>query len=161
MPALPALSLAAWLRILTGLAFALVLAWALRLDHLRAHWRGVAEAFAGQAGKVVVALEQATGETQHWETAPGQIVALGDGNRQLKQSLEIQTRAIDDMAREAVRLRARAEELRRIADMAQAQRRAALARLNDLALNPGTRADCLQLLREADEALDLTRKAGA
>lgn len=125
------------------------------------HWKAVADKLAEQAGRVVFALEQASGEEVDWKTAPGRIVVLGESNRLLKDSIAVQNRAIDDMAREAVRLRARAAELKLIADKAQAPRRAALTRLSDMTITPGTRADCMTLLREADEALNLVRKAGA
>lgn len=114
-----------------------------------------------QADRVVVALRQASDNPKaDWETAPGQIVALGESNKSLKSEIEANNRAIDDMAREAVRLRARATELQQIAAKAEAQRRAAYARLSDMAITPGTRNDCMQLLREAEEALDLVREAG-
>lgn len=158
---LTGLSLRAWLRIATGLAFALLLAWALRLDNRREHWHNVAQAFAKKAGAVVVALEEATGEPARWETAPGQILVLGQGIKDRDNRIAATNAAIDEMAREAVRLKAQAAELQRIADKAQAQRRAALARLSDMAITPGSRSDCLQLLREADEALNLVREAGA
>lgn len=144
-----------------GAAFAVLLAWALRLDHLRADWRDKFDALTEQAAGVLVATRVASGnDALKWESVPGQVIALGEANRDLKASLAEQNRTIDEMAREAVRLRARADELRAIADRAQAQRQAALARLSDMAITPGTRDDCMQLLREAEEALDLVREAG-
>ncbi len=113
-----------------------------------------------EADNVTLAIEHATGEKAEWSTVPGQIIALGEANRALKTSIADQNRAIDDMAREAVRLKARAKELKAIADKAQAQRKSALARLSDLSITPGTRSDCMTLLREAEEALNLVREAG-
>lgn len=113
-----------------------------------------------EAATVTMAVEHATGEQAEWATAPGQIIALGEANRALKTSVAEQNRAIDDMAREAVRLKARAKELKAIADKAQAQRKSALTRLSDLTITPGTRSDCITLLREAEEALNLVRSAG-
>lgn len=147
-------------KIFGGLSLALTLALALAMWRLD-HWRDVADALADQAGKVVLALEHATGEEAHWQTAPGQIVALGEGVRQRDDAIRATNARIDQMAAEAVRLRARASELKRIADKAQAQRQAALRGLSDMAAKPGTRADCLTLLNEAEAALDLVREAGA
>ena len=86
-------------------------------------------------------------------------LALGDERRSLRVDLDTQTQHVDAMAREAVRLRARNAELQAIADKAEAQRSAALRRLSDLAITPGTRSDCETLLREANEALELVRQA--
>lgn len=118
-------------------------------------------AYKDGADKVVLALEHATGEEAFWDTAPGQIIALGESNRDLKASIVATNARIDEMAREAVRLKAKAAELKAIADKAQAQRQSALRKLSDMTITPGTRSDCFQLLREAEEALDLVREAGA
>lgn len=157
----PAISLKTAIYAVTGIAFALLLAWALRLDHLRGEWKAKFEALTEQAGEVVLALEHATEQEQKWETAPGQIVALGESNRSFKVSMAESNLRIDELAREAVRLQARSAELKRIADKAEAQRQSALRRLSDMAATPGTRSDCMTLLREADTALDLVREAGA
>lgn len=119
------------------------------------------DALTQQAATVLVALRTATDNPKaDWENAAGQIVALGQSNRDLKQTLSDQNMRIDDMAREAVRLRARGAQLKEIADRAEAQRRAALNRLSDIAITPGTRTDCMALLREAEDALDLVKEAG-
>lgn len=158
---LPAISLKAAWRIGLLVILALLIAWALRLDHLRAGWKERFGVLTDQAGQVVLALEHATGEAAEWETAPGQVVALGDAVRQRDEAIRVNNQRIDDMAAEAVRLRAKAAELKAIADRAEAQRRSALKRLSDMAITPGTRADCLTLLQEAETALNLVREAGA
>ena len=158
---IPAISLRSALRVAGVLAFALILAWALRLDHLRDGWRARFLGLQKQAATVLIALDHASGDKGDWATAPGRIVALGESNRSLKAGIETQNRTIADMAREAVRLKARAAELKAIADKAEAQRRAALTRLSDMSITPGTRSDCMILLREAEEAIDLVREAGA
>lgn len=94
------------------------------------------------------------------ETAIGQVRALGDSHRELRAEVEDTNQRLDEMAAEAVRLRARAEELQRIAAKAEAMRRAALARLSDMAITPGTREDMEALLEEANAALDIAREAG-
>ena len=142
-------------------AFALLLGWALRLDHLRESWQAKHQALVVQAGAVVAAVREASGNPDAgWVTAAGQIRAMGAERRTLRFELDEQNRRIDEMAAEAVRLRAKAADLRRIADRAEAQRKAALERLSDMAITPGTRDDCLTLLREAETALDLVYEAG-
>lgn len=114
-----------------------------------------------EAQTVVLAVQAASGNDDvEWQTAPGQIIALGESNRMLEGKVTAQNKAIDELAREAVRLKAKAAELKRIADKAQAQRKAALERLSDMAITPGTRSDCMMLLREAEAALDLVKEAG-
>jgi hypothetical protein len=144
-----------------ALAVIVVLAaWAWRLDQLRGGWKDRFDALAGQAGTVLVALRTASGNADlAWDGAAGQAIALGETNRSFRAAIVTQNRRIDEMAREAVRLKARADELARIADRARAARAAALARLGDMAATPGTRADCLALLREAEAALELVRAA--
>ena len=114
-----------------------------------------------QAAHVLVATRSASDNPKlGWKETPGQIVALGESNRALKGAISLQNKAIDELAREAVRLRARAAELKRIADKAEAQRTGALRRLADLTITPGTRGDCMKLLSEAETALDLVKEAG-
>lgn len=110
-------------------------------------------------GEIIVAVSEAADNKVNAKTAIGQVRALGDSYRAIRVELDETNQTIDDMAREAVRLRKRAEELKRIADKAEAQRRAALERLSDMSLTPGTREDCMVLLREAEEALNLVREA--
>jgi hypothetical protein len=126
------------------------------------HHKDVSAARGKLLDKIVLAVETASGNDKlTWRTATGQIMALGESNRRLKLSIEEQNLRIDEMAAEAVRLKAKATELKKIADKAEAQRAAALRKLSDMSLTPGSRDDCMQLLREAEEALDLVRSAGA
>lgn len=151
-----------WVGIGSAIVIVLMLAWAMRLDGLRARYKGGLELMAKEATNVVEAVRTASGNPKvEWSNAAGQIIALGESNRQLKGSIEAQNMAIDEMAAEAVRLKAKATELKRIADKAEAQRAAALRKLSNMAITPGTRGDCMKLLREAEDALDLVRSAGA
>lgn len=144
-----------------GLVMALLLAWALRLDALRAGYKDALKALTDEAATVVLAVREASDNPEvTWETVPGQVVALGESNRRLKDGIARQNARIDDLAREAVRLKAETAELQRIADKARAQRKAALTRLSDMAATPGTRNDCAVLLQEAETALDVVREAG-
>ena len=143
---------------LAGLAIVAILTAHLRND---ARTRAALATLRDEAQTVVLATQAASGnDAVEWRTVPGQVLALGESNRALKGQVTAQNRAIDELAREAVRLKAHAAELKRIADKAQAQRKAALERLSDMAITPGTRSDCLLLLREAEAALDLVRDAG-
>lgn len=143
------------------LALALLVGWALRVDHLRAGWKDRFETLDKQAGAVLAATRTASDNPKlTWQNAAGQIVALGVERKTLIDALDQQNLKIDDMAREAVRLRAKASELKEIADRAEAQRSAALRKLGDSAATPGTRADCMTLLREAEDALDTVYTAG-
>ena len=144
-----------------GVAFLLLLLWGLRVDHLRADWKDRFEGLTEEAASVLASTRRASDNPKlTWKNAAQQIDALGDNHRVALASIEEQNAAIDDMAREAVRLRKRADELQRIADRAAAQRREALRRLADMSITPGTREDCETLLAEAEEALNLVRDAG-
>lgn len=150
-----------YLMIGAGVILALALAWVARLENRRAHWNEVAVDRGELLDDITDATKKASGnERVKWDTVAGQIVALGESNRALKGSIEAQNVAIDEMAAEAVRLKAKAVELKAIADKAEAQRAAALRKLSNMAITPGSRNDCLQLLREAEQALDLVRSAG-
>ncbi len=123
-------------------------------------WRSTAHKWQSEAQTVVIALREASGNDKvAWDTAPGQIVALGQSNRALSAAIGVQNERIDEMARQAVRAKARAAELKAIADRAEAQKASALRRLSNLAITPGTRSDCIALLREADDALNVVREA--
>ena len=152
-----------WLAALTGIGLLLagLISWALLERSWRAGIEDKYQALRDQAGSVVVALREATGnDAAGWASAPEQIRALGNSRTALLLAVRDQNLAVDEMAREAVRLRAHAEELQAIANRAEAQRRAALRSLDDLAITPGHRDDCEMLLAEANEALDLVREAG-
>lgn len=112
------------------------------------------------AQTVVLAVQAASGNDDvTWQTVPGQVIALGESNRALEDSIAVQNASIDELAREAVRLRKHASEMQAIAAKARAQRASALRQLSDMTTTPGTREDCLTLLREAEAALDLTMEA--
>lgn len=126
------------------------------------HWRDIAHRWQSEAQTVIIALREASGNDKvAWDTAAGQIVAMGESAKAKDAAIAIQNERIDDLARRAVQARARADELRRIADRAEAQKASALRRLSDMAMKPGTRSDCMTLIREADEALNLVREAEA
>lgn len=142
-----------------GVLAALGLVWAHFADDRRTEEQ--LAALTQWGGEVLHATREASDNPGlRFKETPGQIVAMGDTIADLTHSVKIQNQAIDELARERIRLKAKAAELKIIADKAQAQRRAALERLSDMATTPGTRDDCMQLLREAETALDLVAQAG-
>lgn len=145
-------------KILGGTSLVLLLGLAFAVQRAN-HWHRAYDKLHGQAVDVLTALSQASGQKIPWEVAPGQIVALGETVRAQRLAIEATNLRIDQMAAEAVRLRAKADELRALAEKAEAQRRSALLRLGNMAETPGTRSDCMQLLKEANDALDLIREA--
>ena len=113
-----------------------------------------------QAGAVLFATREAADNPDlSWQDTAGQIVAMGESNRSLKGEIAATNLRIDEMARQAVAAKAHAAEMVKIAAKAKAQRAAALRQLSDMAATPGTRDDCLALLQEAEEALDLVHEA--
>lgn len=151
------LSIIPWRGITIGTALVALalMAWALRLDHLRGGWKGRFDALTEQAGQVLFATRQAADNPNLvWKDTAGQIVALGESNRALKGEITANNQTIADMAREAVRLRATAEQRMRIAEKAEAQRSAALRKLSDMTITPGERADCMTMLKDSEEAAD-------
>lgn len=147
--------------IAAGIALLLAVGWGTRVNHLRAGWQDRWTILDGQARGVLAATQSASDNPKlKWSGVTRQINELGGAISGLKRGIENQNRSIADMANEAVRLKAKASELREIANKAQAQRKVALARLDDMATTPGTRADCQALLKEADDALNVVRDAG-
>lgn len=149
---------------LIGIAVILsaLIAWGLRVDSLRAKYKDALAIMAAQAQVVVIKLREASDNSSvTWETAPGQIVALGNSNRTLKGEIVAQNATIAQWAREAADRKAEADEWRRIAAKAEAQRASALRTLGGMAVTPGTRDDCMTLIHEAEEALNLARENGA
>ncbi len=154
----------AW--VFDGLAFAcrhpreaIIIALALFSAWCWHHYRGAYLKLHGESTAVVSAIQRAAGHPVKWKNAAAEVDAMGGLIVQQREAIAETNQRVNDMAREAVRLKARADELRAIAEKAEAQRRAAYARLSDMAATPGTRSDCETLLREADEALNIVREA--
>ena len=111
-------------------------------------------------GTVIEATKVASGNAGlRADTTPGQIVAMGQSIHDLKASVALQNEAIDELARREVAAKAEAARLTEIARRAEAQRASALRRLSDMSLTPGTRSDCVQLVREAEDALNIAYAA--
>lgn len=129
--------------------------------HFWGVWKDKALGWEAEANTVVVALQTASGNPKAtWGSAANQILALGDDKRQWQAASERQSRAVEDMLDATRALKARSDELKRIASEAQAKRAAAIRKLQDVATSPSERADCEVLLKEANDALDEVYRQG-
>ena len=147
--------LGTYIRAAVGLAFVLLLAWALRLDYLRDHWRGKFNALSNEAAAVLVAVREAADNPKlQWRDVPKQIDAIDASLTEWKGAAETQSAMIDAMGRDSDRLRAENAALVKKIAAANAKREAAIARLDNDALDPGDRADCWAQIRAADAALN-------
>lgn len=153
------LRLMMWLGI--GLAFALLLGWALRVDALRANWKLRFEGLTKEAGVVLAVTRRESGNRRlAWRGTAEQIELLGAAKRQWQEVARDQSNRIAELGTETTRLRQLGEAERLKAERAIAQRNNALSRLERQALTPGDREDCEAQLRSAQEALDLVFEEG-
>lgn len=144
-----------------GVVIALLLAWALRLDYLRAHWRDKFDALSNEATAVLVAVREAADNPKlSWQDVPAQIDALDASLTGWKNTAQLQSGTIDAMGEETKRLQAENAELSAKVAQLNKKRDALIARLNNDALDPGDRADCWAQIREADEALNTLYREG-
>ena len=147
------LSIGTVFRILTGIAFAAVLAWGIRVDTLRAHWRDIA---VGMAKEVSVILDKPVDP----EDAAKAIKGIGGDLATERDLRRAQSLKITEMSEESQRLKAKSVEAWKVAKAAIKSRDAAIAKLNAQALTPGDRADCVAQLNNALEAIDAAYSAG-
>ena len=144
-----------------GIVIALLLAWALRLDYLRGHWRDKFDALSNEATAVLVAVREAADNPKlGWKEVPAQIDALDASLTGWKNTAQLQSGTIDAMGEETKRLQAENAELSAKVAQINKKRDALIARLNNDALDPGDRADCWAQIREADEALNTLYREG-
>lgn len=147
------LSLGSLIRIGTAIVLAGLLGWALRLDHLRAGWRDLAMSMAHE---VSVVLDRQIDP----EDAAKAIKGIGadlEAERSLRRA---QSLKITEMSEEAQRLKAKSAEAWKVAQAAIRSRDDAIAKLKMQALTPGDRANCVEQLNNAVEALDAVFAAG-
>ncbi len=152
-----------WKPIAIGLAVAFVLmsAWGLRVDHLRGQAREQYAVLHLQADSVVAATQVAAeNPTLKWSDVPQQIAGLGASYAALKGTVADQNSTIAGMKAEGDRLRAEGAQLRQEVAAAQAARASALDRLTQMANTPGDRQNCPAMLKQAESALDLVRDNG-
>jgi hypothetical protein len=150
-----------YLALAGGVALALVLAWGLRVDHLRAGWKLKFETVVEQTGVVTASIRRATGNPKlKWKDASAQVDALAASRDGWKSAAETQTAAIDRMGAEADRLKALNAELRARAEKEIARRTVAIDRLDNQALTAGDRDNCQQQIAAAEAALDAIYEEG-
>ena len=146
-----------------GLAFALVLAWGMRVDHLRGQWKLKFEGLASEVTVVLPAIREASGNPKlQWSPGHGdetgvaqQVRLIGQAKAQWQDTATTQSQRIAELGQETERLKKLSEENRLRAEKAIAQRNTALAKLEQMELTPGERATCEQQLKDAQSALDL------
>ena len=147
------LTLSTVFRLLTGLAFGVVLAWGLRMDHLRAYWRDITV-------NVSVAVTNATGKHVDNDKLAKAVEGLGTDLVAERAIREAQSSRIISMGEETKRLQVLSAEWQEKALEAMADRDHAIWKLKTMAKDPGDRADCIAQLKAAEEALDLAFREG-
>lgn len=151
-----------------GLAFALLLAWGLRVDHLRARWHA---AYVGLSNEVTIVLpairEAANNPKLQWRPGKGdeqgvaeQVRLIGQAKAQWQQTATDQSERIAELGTETERLKRLSEEARKQAEKAIAQRNTALSKLEQMELTPNERATCEAQLQDAERALDIAFRSG-
>lgn len=157
----PAFAARHWKAIISAIGFALLLGWALRVDHLRGNWKAKHEALSAIAGDILVAVRTASDNPRLKLTdAAEQVRLIGDAKRAWKATSELQSTRIDALGIEAARLTALNADLRARAEKAIAKRESAIKRLETQRLDPGERADCAAQIFAANAALDLVYAEG-
>lgn len=136
---------------IVGAAAALIiaglLAWALRLDSLRAGWRDLA---LGITAQIAWSTHQERLSTSDAVSAVRRLGIERDSERSMRQ---LQTQQIRAWKAESDRLRQLAAAERKKALAAIASRDAAIQKLTKDVITPGERADCSKQIREAEEIL--------
>ena len=150
-----------WPHILGGTVVLVLYAAIFFIDRDRDYWRGSYDALKEETGVVLIALRGASENPDvTWETAPGQIVELGEAHKKAKESIRTQNQEILDLVNKQKDAVKRAELLRRELDKQQALRRAALVKLGEIAITPGEREDCLLMLEEVNLAIEAIKEVG-
>lgn len=147
--------------IATMLVIAALLAWGLRLDHLREGWKDRFGALSEQAGQVLAAVRITSDNPDlKWEDTAEQIEAIDASLTQWRGTARTQSDLIDALGRDAERLRAENFALSaKVAELTR-KRAALIGRLDNDALEPGDRADCWAQIRATDAALNQLYKEG-
>ncbi len=157
----PAFAVRHWKAIMAAIGFALLLGWALRVDHLRGNWKAKHEALSAIAGDILGAVRTASDNPRlKLDGAAEQVRLIGQAKRGWQAASELQSTRIDALGIEAARLTALNADLRAKAEKAIAKRESAIKRLETQRLDPGERADCAAQIFAANAALDLVYAEG-
>lgn len=147
--------------IVTLLIIVGLLAWGLRVDHLRADWRDKFLNLTSEAGRVLASVRIASDNPKlEWKDTAKQVDLLDASLTEWKGAAQMQSTQIDTMGRETERLRAENSALAAKVRALNAKRSAAIARLEQDAADPGDVADCWAQIREAEDALNQLYKEG-
>ena len=155
------MAIGTYIRLGIGLAFILLLGWALRLDALRADWRDKFSELSDQAGRVLATVRIASDNPKlKWEDTAAQIEAIDASLDQWRGTARTQSDLIDTMGRDTQRLRAENDALKAKVRELNQKRASLIAQLQRDALDPGDRADCWAQLRETEDALNQLYREG-
>lgn len=147
--------------IATMLIIAGLLAWGLRVDHLREGWKDRFGELSDQAGRVLVAVRIASDNPKlKWPDTAAQIEAIDASLDQWRGTARTQSDLIDTMGRDSDRLRAENDALKVKVRALNARRSALIGQLQKDALDPGDRADCWAQLRDTEDALNQLYREG-
>lgn len=145
----------------TLLIIAGLLAWGLRVDHLRAGWKERFGELSDQAGRVLASVRIASDNPKlKWQDTAAQVEALDASLTQWRGTARTQSDLIDTMGRDSERLRAENDALKAKVRELNAKRAALIGQLQQDALDPGDRADCWAQLRETEDALNQLYREG-
>ena len=141
-----------------ALAVAGFVAWAFRVDHLRAYWH---DRYVTETGTVNASIANAIGNPDlKWKDVSQQVDRYAKGHAELQRQTIAANATINAMGAEAARLKRLNADMRAKADKAIAQRQTAIDRLARQALDPGERENCQQQIAAAQAALDLIYEEG-
>ena len=155
------MAIGTYIRAGVGLAFVLLLAWALRLDHLRGHWRDKFDVLSNEATAVLVSLRDMTGKPKlKWQDVPQQLDLLDKSLTEKTEALDQQTAAVNQLGAETARLQAENAAMAKKIAALNRKRDQLIRRLEDDAMEPGDRADCWAQVKAAEDALNLLYREG-
>ena len=147
--------------IIGALAFALLIGWALRIDHLRAGWKARYNNLSEISGGILSEVRSASANPKlRLNDAAEQVAQISSAKREWQATSELQSSRIDALAIESARLKALKAPLRAKAEVAIAKRNGSVKRLETGMLDPGERADCAAQIFAANAALDLVYEEG-
>lgn len=147
--------------IATTLIIVGLLAWGLRVDHLRGDWRDKFFGLTREAGQVLASVRIVSDNPKlEWKDTSKQVDEIGRSLSSWRGTARTQSDLIDTMGRDTERLRAENAALSAKVAALTKKRNALIAKLDQDALDPGDVADCWAQIREADEALNQLYREG-
>lgn len=146
------------LYIAAALAIAGFVAWAFRVDHLRAYWH---DKYDSETTQVTAQIANAIGNPKlRWRDVGTQVDAYATGHNRLLVATDEANARIDAMGAESERLKHLNAELRAKADKIIKERSKLIERLEASANEPGDVSDCQAQLAAVEAALDAVIEEG-